>query len=304
MFFKLENFRIKNAFFVYKRLFLNFLLSFRYLPRCVSMILPFKKLLRSFVAFLKKVFRFFVSCQPSTKPVAAPALFRAFRRRSPHRSNDLLKFHQNSATSSCSVFRFFLKQTEMRMLPSNGFAYNFNGPALNGYGQLAINHPTGHSPLDLMETGQAEHATHLMDGNGQHSQLYELHPHQPQATAVGQNGYGQPANLDSNLEISGLSLFKLKSFLQPAKKPMNGSVSMQSMFPGGQETTSPQLLSSPTENGMMVLFLTYYKVTLLKLSLLLISLPLSTSRHPPDQSRIEPQSPFTDRSNYLSFLLQ
>ena len=136
------------------------------------------------------------------------------------------------------------------MLPSNGFAYNFNGPSLNGYGQLAINQPTG-APLDLIDNGPAEHAAHLIDGNGQHAQLYELHPHQPQP--AGQTGYGQPANLDanleSNLEIQRISLFKLKSFLNPAKKPMNGSASMQSMFPGGQEPNSPQLLSSPTENG-------------------------------------------------------
>lgn len=143
------------------------------------------------------------------------------------------------------------------MLPSNGFAYNFNpGPALNGYGQLSINHPTGPSSLDLIENGPNEHAAHLIEGNMQHSQLYELHSHQPQPTAGQVNGYAQPtgldSNLESNIEISRLSLFKLKSFLNPQpKKSMNGSASMQSMFPGGQEltTTSPQLLSSPTENG-------------------------------------------------------
>ena len=148
------------------------------------------------------------------------------------------------------------------MLPSNGFAYNFNGPALNGYGQLSINHPTGahlNSSLDLIENGPAEHATHLIDGGMQHSQLYELHPHQPPPNAVGGPGnYSQPSNLESaNLESANLdlqigrSLFKLKSFLNPPKKPMNGGASMQGMFPAGQELTppSPQLLSSPTENG-------------------------------------------------------
>ena len=144
---------------------------------------------------------------------------------------------------------------EMRMLPSNGFAYNFNGPALNGYGQLSINHPTGTS-LDLHENaGQAEHATHLIDSNGlQHSQLYELHPHQAPPNAP-TNGYGQPSNgLESaNLESANLvSLFKLKSFLNHPNKKNEGA-SMQSMFPGGQESTSQQLLSSPTENGMTIM---------------------------------------------------
>lgn len=135
------------------------------------------------------------------------------------------------------------------MLPSNSFAYNFNGPTFNSFGQLSV-HPTAHhlnSSIDLIDNGQTDHVSnHLIDDNLQQNQLYELHPR-----TTSQTNYNQ-SNLENSNEdgIPVISLFKLKSFLhsQP-KKPT--STSMQSMFSTGQELTSTnlQLLSSPTENG-------------------------------------------------------
>ena len=134
------------------------------------------------------------------------------------------------------------------MLPSNSFAsnsfaYNFNGPSLNSFGQLSV-HSTHHHHL---ENGQ-DHTTHLIDDNLQHNQLYELHPHQQ--TQSNQTSYSQ-SNLDnSNEELPVISLFKLKSFLNQPKKPT--STPMQSMFHStGQELTSTslQLLSSSNESN-------------------------------------------------------
>lgn len=138
----------------------------------------------------------------------------------------------------------------MKMLPSNTY-YNFNGPSLNTFGQLSVHHPSVHlnSSIDLIDNGQTEHH-HSIEDNLQHNQLYELHHSQTIST---QNNYNQ-SNLDnSNEEI--ISLFKLKNFLNQPKK--STPTSMQTMFSNGQElsSTSLQLLSSSTENGIYFLLI-------------------------------------------------